>query len=444
MASSVLRKTPLVATLCSLLISLSPTSSHANGADYQQAVKHYQSQQYQQAYTLLNRLVEHDYTALQPSFYLGLVASQLQKPQEAIAAFERVLIMNPQHTRSKLELGKLYYQLNNYSESRYFFEAALKDNLPTAVQNNVQTYLAKMSPNQPKHSLNGAIMIGLGHDSNSNNAPEASSWYVPVFDLEFENTTDTVASVFDQQMVLLNHTYNALQRDGYAINNRFLLLNKSVADNPSSDILYSRYSPGVFFRWGQNNVDFSAQIDHMIYNDQSYLNTYGLIPSISRTLSATQRVQGQVKWIHKRYQQQANRDRDAQQWQVNGQYTQLFPSGIMLNLKGALETERKESGDLTSVDYNRLNLATTVRKDLTDGWQLSGHLGLKKTQYQDRNPAFAKHREDLVYKAAMEVKKSLDESTSITGRLERLSNDSNLSPYDYEKNLVSVNMMVRF
>src|SRR5262245_21642640 len=75
--------------------------------------------------------------------YAGL-ANQMGDYEGAVSALERMLLINPDLPRVRLELGVLYYKLGSYEASRTYLETALKSpSLPADVKAKAEEYLAQ-------------------------------------------------------------------------------------------------------------------------------------------------------------------------------------------------------------------------------------------------------------------------------------------------------------
>jgi len=106
--------------------------------------------------------------------FAGL-ATQTGDLEGAISALERMLLINPDLPRVRLELGVLYYRLGSYEVARTYLETALKSPaLPADVQGKAKEYLAEInSKAQPSH-LNGEVFFGWRYQSNANLGPSTS------------------------------------------------------------------------------------------------------------------------------------------------------------------------------------------------------------------------------------------------------------------------------
>ena len=78
-------------------------------------------------------------------FKFAGLASQTGDLEGAISALERMLLINPDLPRVRLELGVLYYRLGSYEVARTYLETGLKSpTLPPEVRSWAEQLMAKM------------------------------------------------------------------------------------------------------------------------------------------------------------------------------------------------------------------------------------------------------------------------------------------------------------
>ncbi len=90
----------------------------------------------------------------------------------AVSALERMLLIDANLPRVRLELGVLYYRLGSFEAARTYLLAALaaKD-LPQDVRGRAETFLAEIEKQSSPSKLFGTLMLGLRYQSNANAAP---------------------------------------------------------------------------------------------------------------------------------------------------------------------------------------------------------------------------------------------------------------------------------
>src|SRR6188508_2215009 len=82
-------------------------------------------------------------------FRFAMLASQTGDLEGAISALERMLLINPDLPRVRLELGVLYYRLKSYEVARTYLEGVQKSaNVPTEVRARADQFLAQIVSQQ--------------------------------------------------------------------------------------------------------------------------------------------------------------------------------------------------------------------------------------------------------------------------------------------------------
>jgi len=109
-------------------------------------------------------------------FKFAGLASQTGDLEGAISALERMLLINPNLPRVRLELGVLYYRLNSFEVAREYLQGALKSpNVPTDVRARAEQFLAQIENQQQASHLHGEVFLGFRYQSNANLGPATSS-----------------------------------------------------------------------------------------------------------------------------------------------------------------------------------------------------------------------------------------------------------------------------
>ena len=418
--------------------------SQANDDSYLKALHLFKEKNYQASYSAFEKLVQSDFNSYNYNFYLARSATLLNKLDEAISIYERILIVHPNNTRSKLELGKLHYQQNSYALARTYFNNALKDNVPPAVAKNVNQYLSKMQATQSKSTLSAAVFFGIGHDSNVNTTPDSEDWFIPAFGVNFDNANDVIESNFHQETVVIDHYYDALQEYGFGIKNNLLLYAKILPEQSDYNILFTRYTPALVFPVGKNRLEAALEYSYMHYGEESYLESYGIAPKMVFKNQPNQLVSLQVKLLKKNYLEAEKQEKDATQGEMSISIKQKINSNLLIDVSSKAQRERKDSGDLYDVDFDSIGIQLGMNYRLSQNWKLGGNIDIKEVRYSDQNPFFLKEREDSNRRLSINLTKNINKTLAIQASLNRTFNQSNQEPYEYQKDLMTLNIIKRF
>jgi tetratricopeptide (TPR) repeat protein len=108
-------------------------------------------------------------------FKFASLATQVGDMEGAISALERMLLINPDLPRVRLELGVLYYRLGSYEAARTYFETAVASpGVPGEVKDKANQYLAEINTKTSLSTLGGEVFIGARYQSNANLGPATS------------------------------------------------------------------------------------------------------------------------------------------------------------------------------------------------------------------------------------------------------------------------------
>jgi Uncharacterized enzyme of heme biosynthesis len=109
-------------------------------------------------------------------FKYASLASQTGDLEGAISALERMLLIDPNLPRVRLELGVLYYRLKSYQVAQTYLEGALKSpNVPPDVRSRAEQFLAQIVSQQQASHFHGEAFFGVRYQSNANLGPATSS-----------------------------------------------------------------------------------------------------------------------------------------------------------------------------------------------------------------------------------------------------------------------------
>lgn len=112
-----------------------------------------------------------DPSNLDKTFAYAELAVQIGNFEGAISALERMLLLNPNLPRVRLELGVLYYRIGSFDvASEYFNAVRSAEGAPAPVRARVEEYLKAIESAKSPHSLTVSLTNGLRYQSNANAA----------------------------------------------------------------------------------------------------------------------------------------------------------------------------------------------------------------------------------------------------------------------------------
>lgn len=121
----------------------------------------------------LFQVMLNDPSNLDVAFEYAMLSAEVGDFEGAIATLERMLIFAPNLPRVQLELGVLYYRIGARETARHYLEAATsRPDVPPAVRQRVNTFLAELDRQDRRLSVTGAIFAGTRYQTNANTSPD--------------------------------------------------------------------------------------------------------------------------------------------------------------------------------------------------------------------------------------------------------------------------------
>lgn len=131
-------------------------------------------------YDRLYRRMQENPRDLDLMFEFAQLAARVGEPEQAITTYERMLLVNPDLPRVKLELGALYYRIGSTQAARgYFEQVAARSDLPNPVRRRVRAYLAQIDDAQGRHDFRFATSAGVRYQTNATAAPDDEAVVTP-------------------------------------------------------------------------------------------------------------------------------------------------------------------------------------------------------------------------------------------------------------------------
>lgn len=214
-------------------------------------------------------------------FRFANVATEHGDLEGAISALERMLLINPNLPRVRLELGVLYYRLASYEVARSYLESSLKSqNLPDEVRLKGERLLAEIRNRQSPSHFSGEVFAGFRYQSNANLGPPTSS--VRLFG-QAANLNQSAVGTADWGFVastVLRHTYDLGLQDRSVIETQVTGYANRQFQLSTANVSIAELTTGPRFQAFQGIFeDVSLKpfgtFGYVWVNDQPYYGSFG-------------------------------------------------------------------------------------------------------------------------------------------------------------------------
>ncbi len=444
-----------MAVLCAISLNAADISSDASKKIYEQsfnqAVELFNKNDFNEAYKLFSELFEKKPDDTKVNFYLGRAALETKQYEEALIAFERVLIVEPAHIRSRLEMARAYFELKEFDAADAEFDKVLESELPKTVKTQILAYKKAIDDAKKRHFLNGYLMIGAGWDSNINNGIGTKDYTIASPFGALTLTGDKPKSdYYHTQIFGLNHIWNLSSvTDGLFWQDGFTAYFQSYPKNDDSNARYFGLNVGPGYRTKNYEISLAFATDYLIYGSSSpYMQTYSVGPKASYKITDTLILEGSYTLKEKRYPKE-NKDRDSNYQEAYLGLRKMIPtSGSMLTLgfTGATEKEKNsaQNSGRTDVSNTIQRYSLGLYQPIIEGLDMTANISYSRTEYDETDVSFLKIPEDKAMVYGLGIMKSIGKSSMVTLNGTYTDNKSNIENKVYNKTGVSLNYVYNF
>jgi tetratricopeptide (TPR) repeat protein len=438
--------------LFTLFLSIIASQVYAVSSEKQhelitEAGKLLKDSQARQAWTLLSRH-EYEYAGNAGFDYvLGMAALADGRYTEATIAFERVLIVNPDHIGARLDSGLAYLKLGNNGRAYLLFNEVLGLNPPEQIRVVAEQGLVLAQRKQDgsgirlTRNLKSYIAMSAGTDSNINTTtsnPTALLFgFLPV-------TLNTTATPDQYANLNAGMTYQLPVSDisqwEFSMNaNLFAPRNHNEYQNLNggASVTYQQFSDDS--RWS-----IGGNAGHSWLDEDDYLAYQGALLGWRHAVNDGNLLDVSTSWTQYRYEESAQSINDFDQTLIAGRLLHRVPGKPLIAAFGLLGGYADAINGSADGDKQFFGAAFGLQGQVRYADSAFFNVGWKKSLYEKSNVAFLRHREDSQLDMRAGLSWNLPDNWILTGEIGVTSVNSNISIYSYERNKTALTLRKDF
>lgn len=371
-------------------------------------------------------------------FYYGLAALESAYVNEALFALERVVLINPNHHRARLEMARAYFLLGDMEGAEQALDIVESIDPPPNVQKNISRFRDKIESVKQRREWNFSPRVALatGSDSNINSATSELNITVPQLgELRLNDSSRETDDSFYQidAGVGVYYPLSKYQR---------LLMDASVSDKTfSSEDDYDQQIASLYLayqhQWQQQYLSVGGRYYETSLSGDDFQESNSL--SLGWT---SQRAAGsnQANLLYSEISYPQDPARDISQtvlaFSSNWNDGTLFHGiTLLFGFEDTLKSISNQSGSLTNSHNAKdfTGIMYSARWRLNPDWSFSIRGGYQEQEYAARQPVFQVVREDDQVQLGMKFKWKFHKDFSSSFDVSYMDNNSNLDLYAYDR-----------
>jgi tetratricopeptide (TPR) repeat protein len=405
---------------------------------YKDAIKDLKTGKFESAYQKLDKLIFEYAGDSEYNFYYGRAALETRRYNEAIGAFERVLINKPNHLRTRLELARAYFQSGDYVEARSAFEMALASNPPKEVKEKINYFLTRISEYEKRDVLKFNLMAGIAQDSNAKSSHNGSINDMPsINNFSFNNIPSKAEKdTYHQFMGNLNYKYDGGRKGFWYLQTDFMFYSQKyqhIDDNVSFDYVAFSIAPSYIVE--NTDISFPLKVEKLTLGDANYLTASNIGLSTKTFLNSSILGIG-FNFKKKVFAQDDDKDKNSRVNELKISYSKSFD---LLNFNVLLENSQEfKDNKNSSADVEKDMNAATFRIGTNSSKKLfvSYYMSVKNYFYRNKSRMYNSKRFDHYIANGFSFNYMLKKEWVATVGIDNINNSSNQMAFDYNKNVI--------
>lgn len=396
---------------------------------------------------LFEKLME-DPTNLELNFEYANTAIKEGELDTAMATYERMLIVNPELARIKLDLAALHVQLGNFELAKELFSEVIETDPPANVIANINTMLKRIKEQQKSHFFSGSFGLSYHTDSNANSASSTGEVLFNGIELPLDDASQSQQDDARTMIFSFQHRYafNNQSADMWQTNYSHVVATQSNIS--ALDLKLHSISTGPIFNIPTLGISLNSSIGYNFIElgqekyQESLIVKLGLDKQISEKLLVSTAISGENRHY---FNSDSNptvseRNGDAIAWLLDIKYA--------LTPKDLLAASYKFQRDATRRGYysnNQNSLNFSYTRLFTPSLFAAVNFYIKTTDYKNVDAFIdtSTIREDTERGSGITVGKTFGKLTTSLGYTWKDVN-SNIKNYTYDNERISANLGWRF
>jgi tetratricopeptide (TPR) repeat protein len=394
-------------------------------------------------------------------FRFATIATQTGDLEGAVSALERMLLIDPNLPRVRLELGVLYFRLGSYEIARTYLQSALASpNVPPEVRAKAGQYMAELDKQLTRSRFSGEVFLGMRYQSNANLGPANSQ--VRLFG-QVANLNQSALGTADWGAVStgqFRHTYDLETQDKAAIESQFTYYATRQFQLQAANVSLIDFTTGPRFQAFRETfedviVKPFVSAGYIWVNDTPYYGSYGGGVETGVLLSDTLRNVSIFSWRQQNYPNTWYLPTNSQFTGTQYSATTTFQYQVnpLVSLYTVANAQRYQTQQTPQQNYMLLGTGAgfafrfadpLFRSDLP--WSISLSANLQWWQYDAPDPiidpAVIRTQQDTIINLLLAV--PFDDRTTFSLSLARFNRGASLPNYEFTNNSVMFGVSWRF
>lgn len=399
-----------------------------------------------------------DPSDLDKSFRFAELAVRRGNFEGAISALERMLLLNPDLPRVRLELGVLYYRLGSFQLARsYLTRVRDAENVPDEVRDRVEVFLAQIESNLKRNKFSGSVFVGVRRQTNANAGPSGPNVLARGLQASLGDQFTQKIDTNSFGTANIRHTFDLLNQRGDVWESGATVFFSEQRKQKQLDLVFLEANTGPKIGLFSSALE-GASIRPFItasavyLQDSHYQDGYGggfnVVLPVNQRARFTLNLDGKRKVFHNDSDHPTATGQTG--WEGNVSLGTAVTTSALhqfsLNLRGSAQTTRDKFNAFRQYQFTVASTRLIPLGILPDPMSVNMSVTRSYKPFNAQNPSVDPNRKRADTQTTFSILGSVPASRAVTvvGNVQRVVNNSNLPNFEYFNTIVSLGTSVRF
>jgi len=356
-------------------------------------------------------------------------AEALERDEEAISAYERVLMFNPNNKEARIALAELYSNSGRTVLTKQLAEDTEEYQLSSEERTTITALIA-----EDDQLVNITANIGVGYDSNINVSPG---------DLDLPSSGEEIGSSFVKLQAAFSSTYQVENME-----NVYLRGSAAFSYQSNEESYYNLFSGiarvGVGYTDERFDLFVPIHYGRLYYLESDLLESVGVKPRVNVALSSLLVGNINARYEKRNYLQEVDKYRDDSVLGAGLGLYWLLSDSVSYLKANYNDYSAEYKGMIPFVEKSAIDLSTGIDYDINDKYTASANLRYRHTSYDDPVTQNGDDRSDDYYKVDLKLSRDLLKDFVGSVSYSYTTNDSNYAPSEYKKHIFMCNLNYKY
>ncbi len=423
------------------LRAMTPEEIKALDEKLAEAMTLYYDRKFGQALTIFKEIAG-EVETMDVMWWLGTSAMNAGEIQLAIGKFKRMLEIDPQLHRVRLELAMSYFKLGKYDEARREIEIVRAAEPPEAVVKNMEKLLAAIDRETKKLFCNVRFSQGVMYDTNVSAGPNEQELKVSGGTLSLDTDSKKIRDEALVTSLQGNVLYDFGQKQSFMWNTEVMFYNSAYQTHSKYNFMMVDINTGPWWVGRRDIVKVPVGYREQYYGSERLSNIIHFDPSYEHYFSQYFSLRALYS-----YNKEFFYSEDNSSLENNTEVYELSPSIYLGNrrhiISGALGYENRDA-DARRFCYSAYYYALSYFTRFPSKTELFFRYKWIEKNYKDKPLLYTEDREDRRHTITAVVTQEFYKNFFASLAFYYTNNHSNTSLYEFDKATYTFNVGFKF